>query len=112
MKSLLLTNEYPPHIYGGAGVHVEFLSRDLAKLIDVEVRSFGDQDSEDGRLRVRGYGLDDSGFSAPKNLTPVFGAFSRNIAMAATNVDADVVHTHTWYASLGGIVIKQAYGIP
>jgi starch synthase len=112
MKSLLLTNEYPPYIYGGAGVHVEFLSRDLAKLIDVEVRAFGDQDTTDGRLRVRGYGLDDAGFSAPKNLTPVFGAFSRNIAMAATNVDADVVHTHTWYAGLGGITIKQAYGIP
>ncbi|MCC7370375.1 MAG: glycogen synthase [Chloroflexi bacterium] len=112
MKSLLLTNEYPPYIYGGAGVHVEFLSRELAKLIDVEVRSFGDQDEQDGSLRVRGYGLDDSAFTAPKNLTPVFGAFSRNIAMAATTVDADVVHTHTWYASLGGIVVKQAYGIP
>jgi alpha-maltose-1-phosphate synthase len=112
MKSLLLTNEYPPYIYGGAGVHVEFLSRELANLIDVEVRSFGDQDVTDGRLRVRGYGLDDHGFTAPKNLTPVFGAFARNIAMAATDVDADVVHTHTWYASLGGIVVKQAYGIP
>jgi starch synthase len=112
MKSLLLTNEYPPHIYGGAGVHIEFLSRELANLIEVEVRAFGDQDSTEGRLRVRGYSLDDDDFSAPKNLTPVFGAFARNMAMAATNVDADVVHTHTWYTSLGGATIKQAYGIP
>jgi glycogen synthase len=112
MKTLLLTNEYPPHVYGGAGVHVEFLSRELAKLIDVEVRSFGDQAEEDGRLRVRGYGLDDGGFTAPKTLTPVFGAFSRNVAMAATDVDADVVHCHTWYSNLGGILVKQAYGIP
>ena len=44
MKSLFLTNEYPPHVYGGAGVHVEYLSRELAKLMDVEVRAFGDQD--------------------------------------------------------------------
>lgn len=112
MKTLLLTNEYPPHIYGGAGVHVEFLSRELAKLVDVEVRSFGDQDVDQGMLRVRGYGLDETGFTAPKTLTPVFGAFARNVAMAATNVDADVVHCHTWYSHLGGITVKQAYGIP
>src|SRR5262249_38146801 len=56
MKVLLLTNKYPPHIYGGAGVHVEFLSRELAELMDVEVRCFGEQASTThGRLRVRGY---------------------------------------------------------
>ena len=43
MQALILTNEYPPHVYGGAGVHVEYLTRELAKLIDVDVRSFGDQ---------------------------------------------------------------------
>jgi glycogen synthase len=112
MKALLLTNEYPPTIYGGAGVHVEFLSRELAKLVDVEVRCFGDQYLDEGHLMVRGYGLDDSAFTAPKTLTPVFGAFSRNVAMAATNVDADLVHVHTWYSHLGGVTIKQAYGIP
>ena len=112
MKTLLLTNEYPPYIYGGAGVHVEFLSRELAKLIDVEVRSFGDQVVDEARLTVRGYGLDESGFSTPDTLKPVFGAFARNVAMAATNVDADVVHCHTWYSHLGGISVKQAYGVP
>src|SRR4051812_5254819 len=85
MKALLLTNEYPPHVYGGAGVHVEFLSRELARFMDVEVRSFGDQQIADGRLTVRGYGLDDSGFTAPSYLRPVFGAFSRNVAFAATD---------------------------
>ena len=53
MKALILTNEYPPHIYGGAGVHVEFLSRELARLMDVEVRSFGDQHEDREHLRVR-----------------------------------------------------------
>ena len=55
MKALLLTNEYPPNVYGGAGVHVEFLSRELARLMDVEVRCFGDQHVDDGRLHVRGF---------------------------------------------------------
>ena len=112
MKALFLTNEYPPNVYGGAGVHVEFLSRELARLMDVEVRCFGDQRVDEGRLTVRGFGLDDSAFTAPATLKPVFGAFARDVAMAATNVDADVVHCHTWYSHLGGITIKQAYGIP
>ena len=112
MKSLILTNEYPPYTYGGAGVHVEFLSRELAQLMDVEVRCFGDQRVDDERLRVRGYAVDESQFTAPRTLTPVFGAMQRGVAFAATNVDADVVHCHTWYSHMGGILIKQAYSIP
>jgi len=112
VKALILTNEYPPNIYGGAGVHVEFLSRELARLMDVEVRAFGDQHTDQEHLRVRGYGLDDRGFTAPPYLRPVFGALARNVAFAATDVDADVVHTHTWYANFGGLLIKQAYDIP
>jgi alpha-maltose-1-phosphate synthase len=112
MKALLLTNEYPPHVYGGAGVHVEFLSRELAALMPVEVRCFGDQDFEDGQLRVRGFPVDESGFTAPKPLRPVFGAMQRDLAFAASDVDASVVHCHTWYTHLGGILIKQAYQVP
>jgi alpha-maltose-1-phosphate synthase len=112
MKALFLTNEYPPHIYGGAGVHVEFLTRDLARLMDVEVRAFGDQDQRDGRLTVRGFGVDDAAFGAPRHLRPVLGAFARNIDWAAAGVDADLVHCHTWYSHLGGIIIKLAYGVP
>ena len=111
MKALLLTNEYPPHIYGGAGVHVEFLSRELAQLIDVEVRCFGDQHLDEGRLRVRGY-TEPGNMTAPEYLRPVYGAMSRDVAWAATDTDADVVHCHTWYSHLGGILIQQGYGIP
>jgi glycogen synthase len=112
MKALLLTNEYPPHIYGGAGVHVEFLSRELARLIDIEVRAFGDQRVDNEHLTVRGYGLDDRDFTAPSYLRPVFGALARSVAFAATDVDAQVVHCHTWYTNMAGLLIKQAYGIP
>jgi alpha-maltose-1-phosphate synthase len=112
MKSLILTNEYPPHVYGGAGVHVEFLSRELSRLIEVEVRCFGDQRLDEQHLRVRGYEVDQRDFSAPKPLQPVFATMARNVAFGATRVDASVVHCHTWYAHLGGILIKQAYQIP
>jgi alpha-maltose-1-phosphate synthase len=111
MKTLLLTNEYPPYIYGGAGVHVEFLSRELAQLIDVEVRCFGDQNAQEGRLRVRGY-PEASGMTAPDYLKPVFGAMARDVAWAGTATDADLVHCHTWYSQLGGMLIRQGYGIP
>jgi starch synthase len=111
VKSLLLTNEYPPHIYGGAGVHVEFLSRELANLMDVEVRSFGDQKVDKPHLKVRGY-PEPAGLTAPDYLRPVFGAMGRDVAQASDNVDADVVHCHTWYTHLGGILIREGYQIP
>src|SRR5215203_666075 len=112
MKALFLTNEYPPYVYGGAGVHVEFLTAELARIMDVEVRSFGDQEIHDNRLSVRGFEIDPAAITAPKQLQPVFGAMTRNVAAAAMNVDADLVHCHTWYSHLGGILTKLAYGIP
>lgn len=112
MKALLLTNEYPPHVYGGAGVHVEYLSRALAKLMGVEVRCYGNQNFQEGHLTVRGFGVDESGFGCPEALRSVFGAVQRDASMAAAGTDADLVHVHTWYTHLGGILTKQNYGIP
>ena len=112
MKTLLLTNEFPPHVYGGAGVHVEYLSRELAKLMDVEVRAFGDQDLTQGRLRARGFPVDTSSFQCPAPLRSVFGAAQRAVSWGAAGIDADVVHCHTWYSHLGGILAKLNYGIP
>jgi glycogen synthase len=111
VKTLLLTNEYPPYVYGGAGVHVEFLSRELARLMDVEVRCFGDQRVDQPHLTVRGY-PEPAGLSAPDYLRPVFGAMGRDVAFAGDNVDADVVHCHTWYSHLGGVLVRGGYEIP
>ncbi|PYL60834.1 MAG: glycogen synthase, partial [Verrucomicrobia bacterium] len=72
MKVLFLTNEYPPHIYGGAGVHVGYLSRELAKMMPVEVRCFGDQRLDEGNLKVIGFELDTSNFTCPKPLRSAF----------------------------------------
>ena len=112
MKVLFLTNEYPPHIYGGAGVHVGYLSRELAKSMPVEVRCFGDQNFEERNLQVRGFGLDTSDFTCPKPLQSAFGAIRRCTDFNTTNIDADLVHCHTWYSHFGGILAKLNYGIP
>ncbi len=112
MKVLFLTNEYPPHIYGGAGVHVDHLSHELAKAINVDVRCFGEQRFDQGKLTVTGFELDTSNFSCPEPLKSGFGAARRCVDFNTTNVDADLVHCHTWYSHFGGILAKLNYGIP
>lgn len=112
MKVLLLTNEYPPYTYGGAGVHVEYLSRELANLIDVEVRCFGDQIFKSEHLTIRGFELDESQFNCPKPLRSTFGAVQRCTDFNAAGIDAQIVHCHTWYSHWGGILTQKNYGIP
>ena len=112
MKVLFLTNEYPPHIYGGAGVHVGYLSQELAKAMPVEVRCFGNQDLVEGNLKVIGFELDTSNFTCPKPLRSAFGAVRRCTDFNTTNIDSDLVHCHTWYSHFGGILAKKNYGLP
>jgi glycosyltransferase involved in cell wall biosynthesis len=112
MKTLLLTNEYPPNIYGGAGVHVDYLSRELAKLMEVEVRCFGDQREDLGNLQVRGFGTGTPEMTCPKPLQSPLGASRRCVDFNGAGISADLVHCHTWYTHLGGIMAKLNYGIP
>jgi len=108
----MLTNEFPPEIYGGAGVHVDELTRHLRGLIELDVRTFGTASEEAGGWRVRGYlpALDVS--HADERLRPMLAALSRDLAMVADPIDADVVHVHTWYTHLAGVLVRLAYGIP
>jgi glycogen synthase len=112
VKVLFLTNEYPPHIYGGAGVHVDYLSHELARTMPVEVRCFGDQHLDDGNLKVIGFELDTNTFTCPKALRSAFGAVRRCTDFNTMNIDADLVHCHTWYSHFGGILAKKNYGLP
>jgi len=112
MKTLLLTNEYPPHIYGGAGVHVDYLSRELAKLMEVEVRCFGEQKEDLPNLSVRGFGTGTPAMQCPKPLQSPLGASRRCVDFNGAGITADLVHCHTWYTHLGGIMAKLNYGIP
>ncbi len=111
MKILLLTNEYPPYIYGGAGVHVQYLSQALSRLCPVNVRCFGDQDVHAKDLTIKGYpNIPD--YMAPKQLARIFDAARRCLDFNTDGTDADIVHVHTWYTHLGGIIAKLNYGIP
>ncbi|WP_406194087.1 MULTISPECIES: glycogen synthase [unclassified Streptomyces] len=104
MRVGLLTREYPPDVYGGAGVHVEFLARELRDLVDLEVHCWGEGRAV-GVLRHRPWSALDTSNDALRT-------FSVDLAMAAGLEGRDLVHSHTWYANLGGHLAKLLYGIP
>jgi starch synthase len=106
VKAALLTREYPPDVYGGAGVHVEYLARELRRLIEVDVHAWGD----DREGAVGHAAWDALAGSAPE--LAALRAMSIDLTMAAATGDADVVHSHTWYANLGGHLSKLVHDVP
>ena len=113
MNVLLLSREYPPHVYGGAGVVVDHLSRALARRASVEVRCFGDNEQTRSDLTVHGYSPWERLAGGPEAVyAPVLEALSVGLAMARDPVRADVVHTHTWYVGLGGMLVQAIHGVP
>ena len=116
MKTLLLTREYPPHIYGGAGVVVGQLARALSQLMAVEVRCFGERSPAEatGEIALRGYTPWERvgpGRDGPR-YAPALETLSIALAMARDPVDADVAHAHTWYADMAGLWIRTVHRIP
>ena len=105
----LLTREYPPDVYGGAGVHVEYLSRELRRLVDLRVHCFG---------KPRPAPYDEPGVTAYEDPPGLAGANAAlrtmgvDLEMAAGTAGSDVVHSHTWYANLAGHVAGLLHGVP
>jgi glycogen synthase len=118
LRVLLVTKEYPPHIYGGAGVHVEHLARELARIATVEVRCFGEQHEEGGagRPAARGFapldGFEESSAGLDPRLKKALEPVATGLAIASAPVEADVVHCHTWYSMLAGLWLKTLHGVP
>ena len=113
MRVLLLSREYPPHVYGGAGVVVDHLSRALARRARVEVRCFGDQAVDGPELTVHGYAPWERLAGGPEAAyAPALEALSVGLAMARDAVAADVVHTHTWYVAFGGMLVQAIHDLP
>jgi len=109
----LFTREYPPLVYGGAGVHVDYLSRELARQIDVEVHCWGSQNSDEGRLHVRGSEpWPEITNGTDGKFKGALEAFSLNLTQIKALEGIDVVHTHTWYVSMAGYLAKKLYGMP
>jgi starch synthase len=114
MKALVLTREYPPHVYGGAGVVAAELSRALARRMAVEVRCFGERGASADGVAVRGYTPWErlgAGQGGPR-WVPALETLSIALAMARDPVDADVAHAHTWYGDMAGFWIRTLYRIP
>jgi starch synthase len=101
----LLTREYPPEVYGGAGVHVEYLARDLRRLADVRVHCFGGPRTEEG---VTAY-PDPAGLAGANAALRTMGV---DLEMAAGSAGTDLVHSHTWYANFAGHTAKLLHGVP
>ncbi len=105
MRVGILTREYPPEVYGGAGVHVEFLVHELRKLIDVDVLCFGAPRDEP----------DVYAFTTPEGLRGANAAVQTlgvDLEMAEAAADLDLVHSHTWYANIGGVLASKLHGMP
>jgi alpha-maltose-1-phosphate synthase len=113
MRIAMLTNEYPPHVYGGAGVHVEYLTRELVAAGHVvHVLCFGEQREESGRLRVEGV-LPPVQLTAqdPRHVK-LFATMLQDLVMSGKLAGIDLVHCHTWYTHLAGCLGKYLQGVP
>ncbi|HVF18825.1 MAG TPA: glycogen synthase [Mycobacteriales bacterium] len=109
MRVGLLTREYPPEVYGGAGVHVEYLSRELARLLEVEVHCFGKPRTE--ALVAHSYQPWEEVAGDAAHIAAL-RTLSVDIAMASRLGGVDVVHSHTWYANLAGHLAAMTYDVP
>jgi len=112
-----LTREYPPEVYGGAGVHVTYLARELARLVEVEIHAFGaPRDAITGATAgapavAASYRPWDA-LAGPQPYAAALETMSVDLAMAAGAAGADLVHSHTWYVNLGGHLAKLLHGVP
>jgi starch synthase len=105
MRVAVLTREYPPDVYGGAGVHVEFLVRELRTIVEADVHCFGDPRDEPN---VHAYRPPDE-LATANTAVQTLGV---DLQIAASLGTADVLHSHTWYANLAGVVGAQLHGVP
>jgi len=113
LRAGIFTREYPPNVYGGAGVHVEYLSRELARKIEVEVYCWGEQITDAGNLHVRGnLPWNEITRGTEEKFKTALEAFSLNLLQVKDLAGVDVVHTHTWYVAMAGFLAKKLYGIP
>jgi alpha-maltose-1-phosphate synthase len=116
MRIGILTNEYPPNVYGGAGVHVEYLTRELAALDDgrhfVRVLAFGEQVQRSPTLVVNGVTPPARIAAQDPRHSRLFDTLMQDLVMSGMATDLDIVHCHTWYSHFAGCLVKQLQDVP
>jgi starch synthase len=116
MKITLLTNEFPPYVYGGAGVHVEYLSKALSSFPDiqnqVDILCFGDQRVKEGRLSAHGVKPDFTLPAQNPQFAKLMDTLARNVMMSGSAAATDIVHCHTWYTHFGGCILQKLFNAP
>src|ERR1700726_512796 len=113
MRVAMFTREFPPEVYGGAGGHVDYLSRELAKQIEVVVHCWGRQNFDDGKLHVRGAKpWEEITNGTEGKFKSALEALSLNLTQVKVLAAVDIVHTHTWYVSMAGFIAKKLYDVP
>lgn len=113
MKIVIFSNEFPPNIYGGAGVHIDFLTQELGKMSEVEVHCYGNRMGDHANLHVRGV---DATLKNPSweesQQNKMMMNLLRDIEMSRTTLSADIIHCHTWYTHLAGIFSRELLQAP
>src|SRR5258705_12347376 len=104
MKVAILTREFPPDVYGGAGVHVDFLVRELRRMLSVDVHCMGEP-----RLGATAHSEDDPRLAGAHAALRIFSA---DLTMTAGVGPAELVHSHTWYANMAGHRAQLPYAVP
>lgn len=113
MKVALLTNEFPPEIYGGAGIHIKYLSKELRKLCQIEARCFGSQNDTEENLHAIGFSemLKNVSLSDTR-ATKILKPLDINLQWASSLQDIDIIHCHTWYSHFGGVLSSRLLQCP
>ncbi|MFA6341620.1 MAG: glycogen synthase [Fibrobacteraceae bacterium] len=112
MKVALLTNEFPPEIYGGAGIHVKYLSRELQELCEVEARCFGLQNDTEKNLHALGFSPKIKAQPTDVRFNKILNPLDINLQWAASLPPVDVIHCHTWYSHFGGVLASRLLECP
>jgi alpha-maltose-1-phosphate synthase len=113
IKVSILSKEYPPYIYGGAGVHVDYLTKSLKKIMKINVITFGDQDYVERNLKVKGYSPWNELLTlCDDKYLKILEPFSVNLLMVKNIIDSQIIHAHTWYTFMAGFMAKKMNKIP
>lgn len=112
MKVALLTNEFPPDIYGGAGIHVQFLSRELKAFCEIEARAFGHQNDTERNLHALGFSPKLGIVPSDSRISKILNPLDINLQWMGSLEKIDIVHCHTWYSHFGGVLASRLLECP